>query len=275
MTFATLITGFVGGFGFATATLLKLIEVRSGWNTNWHSILEQTYGLINGLGIALMMFWLARRAPQLKDDRSKHVWTGIYAVWFVLVGITYLNLSRLPSDWIKAELIPESMYGLPTAIWFDLAYFALGIAVVVLLVRHSREPLALVPSSPLGKAQMLYLALLWWMVVGNLARALGGFAPQRLVTEGVIHLNAVVCTVLVLLCARPGGQRVPGSSIGFQSLIRKTLAIGAAGVLFSTLFDWGVVRALYGDRFAGHAGKHIRFGPNTTTGTPPPGNPHP
>jgi hypothetical protein len=31
------------------------------------------------------------------------------------------------------------------------------------------------------------------------------------------------------------------------------------------LTDWAIVRAIYGDRFAGHAGKHIRFGPNATT----------
>lgn len=275
MTFATLLTGFVGGFGFAVATLFKLIEIRSGWNTNWHSILEQTYGLINGLGIALTMFWLARRGPKLNDERSSPAWTDIYAVSFVLVGITFLNLRRLPSDWIKSKLILESMYGWSTETWFSLSYLALGTAVVILIIRHFRKPLTIVPQSPLGRSQMLYLSLLWWMVIGNLARAMGGFTPQRLVTEGVIHVSAIACTVLAVLCPRTGGELARENSGDFRLLVRRTVAIGTVGILLSTLFDWGVVRAIYGDQFAGHAGKHIRFGPNATTGNPPPGSPHP
>ncbi|MGH9834103.1 MAG: hypothetical protein ACRD9Y_13870, partial [Blastocatellia bacterium] len=60
-TWASLVTGFIGGFGFATATLFKLIAIKTGWNTNWHSVLEQTYGFINGIGVAIAMIFLARR----------------------------------------------------------------------------------------------------------------------------------------------------------------------------------------------------------------------
>ncbi|PYI87683.1 MAG: hypothetical protein DME26_05370 [Verrucomicrobia bacterium] len=76
---ASLVAGFVGGFGFATAILLKLIEVKSGWQTNWHSILEQTYGFINGLGIAAAMYCLARRTPKVNDEPPLQRWTEIYA----------------------------------------------------------------------------------------------------------------------------------------------------------------------------------------------------
>ena len=67
LTLATLVSGCIGGAGFAVATTLKLVEIRSGLDTNWHSILEQTYGLINGLGIAVTMLLLARRAPRRSD----------------------------------------------------------------------------------------------------------------------------------------------------------------------------------------------------------------
>ncbi len=33
---------------------------------------------------------------------------------------------------------------------------------------------------------------------------------------------------------------------------------------YSVLADWEIVRAIYGDQFAGHGGQHIRFGPNAT-----------
>src|SRR5262245_43937369 len=52
-----LVAGAFGGLGFVTATFLKLAEVKyvplllshcfgeAAWQTNWHSLLEQTYGL--------------------------------------------------------------------------------------------------------------------------------------------------------------------------------------------------------------------------------------
>ena len=49
------------------------------------------------------------------------------------------------------------------------------------------------------------------------------------------------------------------------------------GMMISVLADWGIVRALFGDQFAGHANKHIRFGPNATASKlkPASGKPHP
>ena len=85
--------------------------------------------------------------------------------------------------------------------------FAAGVigalAVVLLLFRHLRRRLALIPESRLGKAQLLYLVFLWWVVIGNLMRAIPPFQEQRLITEGVIHLVAVLCTLFALLWPRP------------------------------------------------------------------------
>ena len=65
---AGLVCGFIGGIGFAAASMLKLVEVTSGYETNWHSILEQTTGLFNGLALAAAMAPLARSAPAPDDD---------------------------------------------------------------------------------------------------------------------------------------------------------------------------------------------------------------
>src|SRR6266851_5040787 len=77
---AALVAGSIGGIGFAGATFLKLVEVKyvpivlsylfgeSLWQTNWHSILEQSYGFINGIGIAVAMYPLARRLPPVRDE---------------------------------------------------------------------------------------------------------------------------------------------------------------------------------------------------------------
>ncbi|MGA8351097.1 MAG: hypothetical protein WB773_25115 [Isosphaeraceae bacterium] len=54
------------------------------------------------------------------------------------------------------------------------------------------------------------LLLLAIMVIGNFERALVGFKDQRLVTEGVIHLNALICIVILLTADR---LLVPGTAV--------------------------------------------------------------
>jgi hypothetical protein len=266
---ASLITGFLGGIGFASAVMLKLVEVRCGLETNWHSIYEQTAGLFNGLALAAAMAVLARRTPRVADDPPIRRWTEVYAVAFVLLAITYLNLRKNPGTWVKDHGMARVMYGLPLATWFDIGYASLAVAVLTPLIRHLRKPIPVIPTSWVGKGQLLYVVFLWWMVVGILDRALPGFVEQRLVTEGVIFLNACLCTWLVLLGAG-GGRGAVAEPVepAPQTIGRALLVCGAAAVL-AIVLDWGIVRAIYGDRFAGHANLHIRFGPNATIKTGP------
>jgi hypothetical protein len=151
--------------------------------------------------------------------------------------------------------------------WFDLGYAALALAVLVPLIRHLRRPVPIVPTSWVGKGQLLYVVFLWWMVVGNLDRILPGFVEQRLVTEGVIHLNACLCTVLILLFAGARRDLVP--VMPAPRAIGRAVLVGAVAAVVAIGLDWGIVRAIYGDRFAGHANLHIRFGPRATVKTGP------
>ena len=277
VTAASLIAGFIGGFGFAAATLFKLIEVKSGWQTNWHSILEQTYGFINGLGIAAAVLFLRSRTPRLDDSLPARRWTEIYAVMFVLIGITYLNLRKNPAFWVKANVMPATLLGLSADTWFNLAYAALAGLCLFALIVHQRRPLALIPNSNFGKAQLLYLVFLWWIVAGNFERALVAFAPQRLVTEGVIHLNAVMCSLLILLCV-PVPMAAPATGPAQPNrLLPQIAAFGLAGLILCVGADWAIVRAVWGNQFAGQASMHIRFGPNATATKekPAPDKPHP
>jgi hypothetical protein len=270
---AALITGFIGGIGFAAASMLKLVEVTSGYVTNWHSVLEQTTGLFNGLGVAVAMRGLARRAgpidPEYAEPAVPVRWAEPVAVGFVLLGIPYVNLRKNVADWTRARSVPEVMYGIPAWTWFDLAFLIVAVGLCFLFVRHTRRPLAVVPETAVGRGQGLYLLLLAIMVVGNFERALVGFADQRLVTEGVIHLNAVVCAVLLLCCQgaeQPWAQVEPPGTLGGTAGLGlpRLIALGMAAAAATIVLDWAIVRGIYGDRFAGHAGLHIRFGPNAT-----------
>lgn len=290
LTRAALVSGFVGGFGFAFANLIKLLGIATGWQTNWHSVMEQLYGAINGIGIALVIGYLTKRAKgttrakPVDEEPPIRQWTETFAVCFVLLGVTYLNFRRNPIEWVKAGTVPASIVGVSAESWFALAYLALAVTVVAILLRHRREPLALIPSSWMGQGQLLYVILLWWVVIGNFERSVVAFAPQRLITEGVIFLNALICTALLLLVR--GGEMSPRpDTVGVEDSkswpLPKTVAAGvAAGValiVVSVVGSWGAVRAIYGDQVAGKIKRQIRFGPDATATTEKPaaGQPHP
>ena len=264
---AGLVCGFIGGIGFAAASMLKLVEVTSGYETNWHSILEQTTGLFNGLALAVAMTPLLRFSPAADDDARSQAdrrRTTPYALAFVVLGITYLNLRKNAGEWVKAGAMPESMVGLSAAAWFDLAYVMIALSFLALVVRHARRPSAILPASPMGRGQLLYIVLLWWLVAGNFERALVAFEAERLVTEGVIGLVALACTLIVLAWPPPNGE-APARPMGVgRPWLARTLMAGLIAAAGAIVFDWAVVRAIYGDRFAHHASLHIRFGPNAT-----------
>ncbi len=279
LTLASLICGFFGGFGFASGQLSKLMWIKTGWQTNWHSVLEQSYGFINGLGVAVAMLLLAARTPRVSDEPRERRWTEEFAIGFVLLGVTWLNLIRNPEAWLKAKTVPETILKLSAFTWFHLAYLALSSVVIWLLLRHRKQPLAFLPTNWLGRGQLLYLVFLWWMVVGNFDRSVVNFAPQRLITEGVIFLNATICT-LILLSGFPA--KVPAvepetEQVPFGLLLKKAVTVGVLATVISLLADWGLTRAMFGNELAGFSAKHIRFGPDATATTEKPkaGQPHP
>ncbi len=61
---SAVVTGILGGMAFSIGVLFKLIEVKitHDYPTNWHSVLEQSYGFMNGLAQAASRFF--RRADR-------------------------------------------------------------------------------------------------------------------------------------------------------------------------------------------------------------------
>jgi hypothetical protein len=284
---AALVVGFWGGFGFLLATFLKLLEVKyvplglsqlfgeSAWQANWHSILEQTYGLVNGVGVGVAMAYLAHRLSPVTDEPRTGRWTEVAAVAFVLLLILYVNLVKNVPHWVRLKALPEIMYDVPSRVWFDAAYAMLAAVVLLLLVRHLRRRLAFVPESALGQGQLLFLVFLWVMVVINLMRAIPPFAPQRLLTEGVIFGNAVVCLLLIGLWPRPVPlPDLPAETRTSWPVVRLA-GVGLVAVAVSVVIASAGARFVHGDTFAGHAGFHTRFGPDAKTGKPQKGQAHP
>ena len=275
--FATVATGFLGGIGFALGQALKTVNIATGLQTNWHSVMEQTQGLFHGIALAVAMGLILRRAAAVKDDVPVRRWTEAYSVTFVLWLLTYLNFRRSPINWLPLiKSMPERMYGISGVAdllpsrgflgWFDMAFLALGIALVWLLVLHLKHGLALVPDTWLGKGQLLYLAFLWTTVFINFADVLPRFAPNRLVTEWFITINAALCTVLMAAATtvRPRHVVSEAADGSYAPWIRRAVLAGFGGAILISFSGWALKRTLYGDSPVPHAGVQIRFGPNNT-----------
>jgi len=275
--FATLSTGFLGGIGFSLGTAVKILVMATGYSTNWHSVMEQTQGLFLGIALAITMLRVSRRAPPVTDRDPLRPWTEVYSVAFVLWLLTYLNFRRSPGEWVKevSGLTPQ-LYGIPLVSdllpsrgflgWFDLLYLALGFAIVLLLISHLRQPLPFLSMDWTGKGQLFYLVFLWWIVAMNFVHVLPRFTDIRLITEGVITLNAVVCTILLIYGSR-AHLTPPPADLPYAPAIRKTLLYGILGVAAVAFAGLAVKRALWGDKPAGVVNTdQIRFGPaNTNT----------
>jgi hypothetical protein len=270
-----LVVGFFGGLAFSGSTLIKLIGVHPGFqervfgtapNVNWHSVLEQSFGFIAGIGVALALGYFSTRTRRVDDDPPVRPWADPVCVLFVIVAISYVNIVKnMEAVWFKdPRTLPEVMWGISTVAWFNLAYLALAVTVALPLVAYARgRELAILPATALGKGQLFFIVFLWWIVIGNLSRY-APFAEARLTTEGTIHINACLCTLFALLL--PHTARVAGwqAAQPWREFLKLTAVSVAVGAVLVVAGEFALIRGLYGDSFAGHANKHIRFGPEAT-----------
>ena len=75
----------------------------------------------------------------------------------------------------------------------------------------------------------------------------------------------LAAVVMALLWARDAQKPQVTQDADYRPAIKRTLAIGFAVFILSSFAYWAAVRGLYGDKFAGYAGHHIRFGPRSTS----------
>ena len=283
---ASLVSGTIGGCGFAGMQLLKLIMLAPGnpnrlkaldlspeayqqaieawhhWQSaNWHSFLEQTYGFVNGLAVLVSLALLSTRVPKVANDdemaspNPKRRWTEGFAACFVMVLLVYVNAAKNPAVWTSEAygavppLMKAPLFGsieLSAQTWFNITAAVLAAIFIAMTARHLRNPLAFIPGSYVGKGQLLWLAFVCLMVIANFERALPAFSANRLLTEWVITINAAIATVLLLVFTPPDADIAPTEAARFGPLIPRTALIGTAAALGLTLFAGFTVRAVYG-----------------------------
>ncbi len=240
---------------------------------NWHSFLEQAYGFVNGIGVAVAIGLLLTRIPRVNNEGPRQKWTEIVALFFTLPLLTWANMVKNVADWTGGEravyraMQPVMKMPLFDSIqfsawgWFMLFFLVASAAFLTLMIAHTRRPLAIVPATWLGRGQLIYFLLLWAFVLGNIGKALSGFGEQRLLTEGVITLNAIVATVLILLLPRDTQEIPLREETRFGRRIVVSLVVCLLLAAAVPYVEYLAVRAVYGDAHAGHSGLNYRLGP--------------
>ena len=158
---------------------------------------------------------------------------------------------------------PFILFALLSRLSADLAlWLAFAAATVLVLARHRRRPVALIPATWLGKGQLLYLMFLWLMVIANFSKALVAFSDNRIATEGTIMFNALVCTVLLLVCARQPDEAPAFKPADFGLYTHQAAILGVLLLVATTALYTTGIRSLYGNQSTGWGGGNLRLGPN-------------
>lgn len=254
------------------ATGLETPPAWQHWqNQNWHSFLEQTYGFVNGLAVAIALSVLVTRLPHRDRPAADRRWL-LLALVLLIPALAYVNLVKNVEFWTADHgghiSVPPTMqapwidFELSALGWFNLFFAVATLAYMGAIVRHFRRPIELWSGSWLARGELLYLVLLWVFVGGNMARALPDFAQGRLLTEGVILVNAILVSLLVLVVPRTIDE-VPlregaswGRSLG-GALVLTLLMLAAVPSL-----EYWSLRRVYASAPSGQRGLDFRFGPN-------------
>ena len=332
---ASLISGIIGGLGFAGIQWLKQLmmlfgsprilaykglvpgseefnSITSAWarwqGQNWHSFLEQSYGFVNGIAIAVALAFIASRVKLHTDHEPlsgqvKGRWTRAFSVLMILMGLTYFNVVKNVDVWssqlnqgVWTRTITQAngttaaepaLWDLPyigripgidflnmtPEQWFTLTWGLLAAACIIIVVRHYRSPLSVIPKSSLAKGQLIFLILLWIMVVANFERALTGWHPSRLLTEWVIFVNAIIATVLVLLLPHEHETVVILEEENYKPIYKRLWMKAIAAFVLSSLLFLVTNRMIYHYPEPGKLNNgpqsHTRFGPDASWRTKP------
>ena len=273
---------------------------------NWHSFLEQTYGFTNGIAIAVALGFLASRIKLHEHETSPEIikgrWTKAFAALTMMLGLTYFNVVKNVEEW-GDRLNPEvwktvvhnadgttktvdAQWNLPylghfpgfdflnmtPTGWFNLTWALLFMACIIIVARHYRSPLPIIPKSSLVQGQIIFLIILWIMVIANFERALVGWHPSRLLTEWVIFINAIIATVLVILLPQEQEHVVIVPETDYSPFYRKMWVRAVAALFISSALFLVSNRLIYHYpeyNKLNHSQYHTRFGPDASWRTKP------
>ena len=264
-----------------TPEFIEKTSLWANWQAqNWHSFFEQTYGFMNGVAIAVALGFIASRIKIPKNEfpeklKKKERWALAFSALFVMLGLTYFNAVKNVAEWGsklnpevwkqtitdaagKSQTVPalwdvpflgrlpgvDFLHFTPVG-WFNLIWLLLTLACVYIVYRHFKNPLPIIPKSPVAKGQIIFLVVLWMMVVANFERALVGWTPSRLLTDGIITVNAIIATAFIVTY-RPAPLKILENGLEeSKKLYRRFWIRGLVVWVISALLFLATIRIVY------------------------------
>jgi hypothetical protein len=206
-----------GGLGFLLGDFVQML-FRARWgpiglsstlaDLNGWKAMEQLFGLIMGAGVAWACDRLARSplAPPAEDQPAS-LWDNL-APLFLLLPMFWENFHKNVHAWNEGGHIREGLFSIPPSTWILLSALLASALVLAAFLQHRRRPLPCLPSSPFGRAQLLFLILVW---IPTLAALLQAFPSLGNRGTFFVHLSfawsALACSAIAL--ALPEAQ-TPG-----------------------------------------------------------------
>jgi hypothetical protein len=259
----------VGGLGFVVGDFANMLG-RAQWGPigryealqgldNW-KWMEQLFGLVMGLGVgaAFLKRVSPDLAPPVEDAETQRL--PRVSLVFLLLVMMWANLYKNVRNWAQREHIPDSLLGVDAPWWLFTVGVLISAAVLTAVVRHRCGRLPLAPTNAFGRAQLLFLVILWVMVLGALTQALPGMSSRGVFLVHVsFWITAALCSLIVLgLSSRPAPsqcQRVPPSDVTWRLGWRFWLGLALIPVVLLL-----VARLTVASHDKPLSGSHVRFG---------------
>jgi len=202
--------GFLfGGLGFALGDFVQMLG-RAQWGPigrypalqglDYWKWMEQLFGLIMGLGVAAVFLRSVRSklAPQVQNEANGQL--NLLAWLFVLVVMMWSNLHKNVRTWARNENIPEQLMGIDAGYWFLAVGVMLTAVVIAAILRGHKGHLPLAPPTRRGRAQLLFLLILWIAVVAAFLQALPRMAsPGILFVHMTFWITAALSSLALLI----------------------------------------------------------------------------
>lgn len=219
--------GFLfGGLGFLLGDFMNMLG-RAQWSIigawpvlqglDYWKWMEQLFGLIMGAGIGWGAQTFARQQTAPKSDQGENGQPipvialaapqedvesrgmNFIGLIFLLIVLPWKNLHKNVFRWQEAGWVPDEFAGLSGMFWFLIVGILLSVAVGSAICQARRHQLALIPRSNLGRAQWLFLLILWMSLAGDFCGNLPRLESRAVfVVQISFWITGALCTMLVV-----------------------------------------------------------------------------
>jgi predicted neuraminidase len=254
--YASLFVAIFGGIGFSVGQLFQVLGNATGVRIDWWKVMEQSFGFIMGLGAAIVFLIFRNSAPKLQDEKVEFDWGNVFAIFFLIVAMTYVTTVHNVEKWIEHGIIANELAGISTYFWFAVAYLIFAFMVVIIIRYSQYQKLEFLPETLKGKGQLLFLLVLWWAIIEDHFKAFLQFNHITLIVEGSFFISAVLVTLWIVLRQVEPFTNISEQPENLSSKIRKIGIMVPLSLIISLLVLTPIARFSHSKPYGG---SHQRF----------------